>query len=132
MGEATSLHQIAKPAHDSLAYHMVGDQEPIGLDIPRLLQSPLLRLLPFFPKSGLQYLNPLEYQKEHSRTDTWAKAKGLAAFADEHGLQFGRLIVARKKKDQWEFADVNDKATREKARRMQSSSDLESLFAKLS
>jgi hypothetical protein len=43
-------------------------------------------------------------------------------------LEFGRLIIARKKANQWQFADMNDKSTREQARKMQSSSDLESLF----
>lgn len=52
-----------------------------------------------------------------------------AEFADKHGMDFGRLIIAWRKKNVWQFADVNDKATREKARVMQASSDLESLFA---
>ncbi|MBI2498106.1 MAG: hypothetical protein HYV75_09450, partial [Opitutae bacterium] len=54
---------------------------------------------------------------------------GLATFADEHGMDFGRLIIARWKNNAWQMADMNDKTTREKARKMQSSSDLESLFA---
>ena len=49
-------------------------------------------------------------------------------FADEHGMDFGRLIIARKIGKQWQLADVNAKATREKARKMQSSADLESIF----
>ena len=66
---------------------------------------------------------------DDSRGDTWAKAKGLAAFADLHGMEFGRLIIARKQGDAFEKADMNDKKSRQKARIMQSQSDLESLFS---
>ena len=90
---------------------------------------------PFYPdfvvvrKSAKGFLVDILEPHDDSRTDTWAKAKGLAVFADDHGMKFGRLIIARKKKNnQWQLADMNDKATREKARKMQSSSDLESLF----
>jgi type III restriction enzyme len=95
----------------------------------------LAGMKPFYPdfvivrKSGKGLLADILEPHDDSRTDTWAKAKGLAIFADEHGMDFGRLIIARKKNNQWQLADVNDKATREKARKMQSSSDLESLFA---
>ena len=44
-------------------------------------------------------------------------------------MDFGRLIIARKKSNVWQLADINDQSTREKARKMQSSADLESLFA---
>ncbi len=64
-----------------------------------------------------------------TRADTWAKAKGLAVFADAHGMDFGRLIIGRKKGRQPQVVDMNDPATREKARKMQSQNDLESLFA---
>lgn len=66
---------------------------------------------------------------DDTRTDTWAKAKGLAVFADDHGLEFGRLIIARKKDGKFQIADVNDKTTRDKARKMQASNDLDALFA---
>ena len=66
---------------------------------------------------------------DDSRVDTWAKAKGLAVFADTHGMDFGRLLIGRKKGEVFQFADMNEPATRERARRMQSSNDLESLFA---
>ena len=66
---------------------------------------------------------------DDSRADTWAKAKGLATFADTHGMEFGRLIIGRKKGQQLQTADMNDPATREKARKMQSQNDLESLFS---
>jgi len=65
---------------------------------------------------------------DDSRTDTWAKAKGLAEFADKHGIDFGRLVIARRKDKTWHMADVNEMKTRAKARKMQSGSDLESLF----
>jgi type III restriction enzyme len=66
---------------------------------------------------------------DDTRTDTWAKAKGLSTFADQHGMDFGRLTIARKHGAAYEKADVNDKAKRQKARAMQSASDLESLFS---
>jgi type III restriction enzyme len=90
---------------------------------------------PFYPdfvivrKSGKAMVVDVLEPHDDSRTDTWAKAKGLAEFADKHGMEFGRLIIARKKDKSWQLADVNDPKTRGKARRMQSSSDLESLFA---
>jgi type III restriction enzyme len=66
---------------------------------------------------------------DDSRSDTWAKAKGLAVFADEHGMEFGHLRIGRKKGKLIQIVDMNDSQTREKARKMQSQSDLESLFS---
>jgi type III restriction enzyme len=90
---------------------------------------------PFFPdlivirkKGGRFEVDVLE-PHDDTRDDTWAKAKGLAVFADQHGMDFGRLIIARKRGDGFEMADMNDKDTRKKARAMQSQSDLESLFS---
>ncbi len=89
---------------------------------------------PFYPdfliirKSGKGFIADVLEPHDDSRTDTWAKAKGLAEFADKHGMEFGRLIIGRKKDNLWQLADVNQMATRAKARKMQSSSDLESLF----
>ncbi len=65
---------------------------------------------------------------DDSRVDTWAKAKGLAVFADQHGLEFGRLIIARKQGVSFQKVDINDKTKRQRARVMQSHTDLESLF----
>jgi type III restriction enzyme len=90
---------------------------------------------PFYPdfiivrKKGRDFEVDIFEPHDDSRTDTWAKAKGLATFADSHGIEFGRLLIARKKGDQFQFADMNDRATRDKARKMQSPNDLESLFA---
>lgn len=90
---------------------------------------------PFYPdfvivrKSGKALVVDVLEPHDDSRTDTWAKAKGLAEFADKHGMEFGRLVIARKKDKMWQIADLNEAKTRAKARRMQSSSDLESLFA---
>ena len=36
--------RVQLPRYDRIAYHIVGDQEPIGLDVPRLLRSPLLHI----------------------------------------------------------------------------------------
>jgi type III restriction enzyme len=90
---------------------------------------------PFYPdfvivrKKGKGFVVDILEPHDDTRTDTWAKAKGLAAFADEHGVEFGRLLIARKRNNTWQFADMNDKNTRAKARKLQSSSDLESIFA---
>ena len=89
---------------------------------------------PFYPdfvivrKSGKGLVVDILEPHDDSRTDTWAKAKGLAEFADKHGMDFGRLVIARKKDKAWHMADVNEMKTRTRARKMQSSSDLESLF----
>jgi type III restriction enzyme len=90
---------------------------------------------PFYPdfiivrKKGRDFEVDIIEPHDDSRTDTWAKAKGLAVFADSHGIEFGRMMIARKKGDQFQFADMNDRAMRDKARKMQSPNDLESLFA---
>lgn len=95
----------------------------------------LAGMKPFYPdfvvirKSGKGLVADVLEPHDDSRTDTWAKAKGLAQFADKHGLDFGRLVIARKKDKVWQLADLNEMKTRAKARRMQSASDLESLFA---
>ena len=65
---------------------------------------------------------------DDSRVDTVPKAIGLAKFADEHGEEFGRLIIARKKGDKWQLADMSDKETREKTKKMQPGSDVGGLF----
>lgn len=80
-------------------------------------------------KSGKGFVVDVLEPHDDSRQDTWAKAKGLAEFADKHSMEFGRLIIARKKDKLWQLADMNQMTTRAKARRMQSSSDLESLFS---
>ena len=68
---------------------------------------------------------------DDSRLDTWAKAKGLAEFADAHGLSFGRLMIGRKVGAKLEVVDVADFKTREKARKMGAPADLEALFAEV-
>jgi type III restriction enzyme len=89
---------------------------------------------PFYPdfivvrKSGRGLVADVLEPHDDSRTDTWAKAKGLAEFADKHGMDFGQLVIARKKDKTWHMADMNEMKTRAKARKMQSGSDLESLF----
>ena len=65
---------------------------------------------------------------DSSRLDTWAKVKGLAKFADEHEVTFGRLMVGRKVGDLLQVVDVSDHQVREKARKMGAPADLEALF----
>lgn len=89
---------------------------------------------PFYPdfvivrKKGSGYEVDILEPHDDSRTDTWAKVRGLARFADEHHLEFGRLLVGRKKGGRLEIVNVADGSVREKARRMQSPNDLEALF----
>jgi type III restriction enzyme len=80
-------------------------------------------------KTGERFLVDILEPHDDSRVDTWAKVRGLAAFADNHGVEFGRLIVARKQGTGFEKVDVNDPAKRPRARAMQSHTDLESLFS---
>ena len=68
---------------------------------------------------------------DDSRLDTWAKVKGLAKFADEHEITFGKLMVGRKVGDALQIVDVADHQTREKARKMGAPADLEALFEAL-
>ncbi|MDP9267427.1 MAG: hypothetical protein M3P27_03775 [Acidobacteriota bacterium] len=81
-----------------------------------------------FRKRGTGFLADIIEPHDTSRADAWAKAKGLAEFADLHGIEFGRLLFVRKQGDNYRKIDLNNKTTREKARKMQSQSDLESLF----
>lgn len=89
---------------------------------------------PFYPdfvivrRHGDNYVVDIVEPHDDSRVDTWAKAKGLAEFADKYGMDFGRLIIARKKGGEMQMADVNVRKTREAARLMQSPNDLDSLF----
>jgi type III restriction enzyme len=89
---------------------------------------------PFYPdfiivrKKGQEFQVDILEPHDDSRADTWAKAKGLATFADSHGMNFGRLIIARKRGEHFQLADMNDPLTRKKASKMQSQNDLEGLF----
>jgi type III restriction enzyme len=89
---------------------------------------------PFYPDFVIvrqlrgAYLVDLLEPHDDSRTDTWAKAKGLAKFAEEHHLEFGRLIIGRKKDGVSQVVDVSDPSTRARALRMGAPADLEALF----
>ena len=52
-----------------------------------------------------------------------------AGFAEKHGMDFGRLIVGRKKNGKLQVVDVSDPLPRKKALQMTSGEALESLFA---
>lgn len=92
---------------------------------------------PFFPdfvlvrKKGRGYVVDILEPHDDSRLDTWAKVKGLAKFADEHDVSFGRLMVGRMIGGVLQVVDVSDHKIREKARKMGAPADLESLFADL-
>lgn len=92
---------------------------------------------PFYPdfvivrKKGKGYVVDILEPHDDSRLDTWAKVKGLAKFADDHEIAFGRLMVGRKVGDDLQVVDVADYQTREKARKMGAPADLEALFDSL-
>jgi type III restriction enzyme len=92
---------------------------------------------PFYPdfvivrKKGEGFVVDILEPHDDSRLDTWAKVKGLAKFADEHEVAFGKLMVARKIVDSLQVVDVADHQTREKARKMGAPADLEALFEEL-
>lgn len=92
---------------------------------------------PFYPdflivrKKGKGYVVDILEPHDDTRLDTWAKVKGLAKFADDHEVSFGRLMVGRKVGDALEVVDVADHKTREKARKMGAPADLQALFEDL-
>lgn len=92
---------------------------------------------PFYPdlvvirKNASEFLVDILEPHDSSRLDTWAKVKGMAIFADQHGMAFGRLMVGRKIGDTLEVVDVADHKVREKARKMGAAADLEALFEEL-
>jgi type III restriction enzyme len=89
---------------------------------------------PFYPdfviirQAGAGYEVDLLEPHDDSRLDTWVKVKGLAKFAEEHHLEFGRLMVGRKKGGTIQIIDVSGAKTRARALRMGAPADLESLF----
>ena len=89
---------------------------------------------PFYPdfvivrKTGKGFVVDILEPHDDTRVDTLPKAIGLAKFSDMHGDLFGHLVIARKKGEKWQLADMSDKSTREKIKEMQPQSDLENLF----
>jgi len=70
---------------------------------------------------------------DKSRTDTWAKTKGLAEYAETHGALFGRMemIVVEKQgtaKQTVKRLDVNDPTKMAKARALKGPNELEGLY----
>jgi type III restriction enzyme len=89
---------------------------------------------PFYPdfvivrRKGAGFIADILEPHDDSRLDTWAKVKGMAKFADEHELTFGRLMVGRKIGNTLQTVDVADHQVRQRARVMGAPADLESLF----
>ncbi len=89
---------------------------------------------PFFPDFAIVRITSkgfvVDILEPHndSYVDALPKAIGLAKFAEEHTGEFGRFIFARKVGNNWQYADMSDKRTREKTLKMQPQSDLENLF----
>jgi type III restriction enzyme len=92
---------------------------------------------PFFPdfvivrRKGTNYEVDFLEPHDDSRTDTWAKVKELAKFVDDHHLDFGRLIVGRKKDGHLQIVDVSDPETRKQARELGAPADLRALFERV-
>lgn len=92
---------------------------------------------PFYPdfvgvrENGKDYVVDILEPHDDNRQDAWAKVKGLAKFADDHGASFGKIMVGRKVGDTLQVVDVADHKVREKARKMGAPADLEALFEKL-
>lgn len=64
--------------------------------------------------------------------DTFAKAKGMAEFAETHGSSFGRLMMI-KVEGEGEKAvvlglDVNESSTRKKALKLRNNEEVQGLF----
>jgi type III restriction enzyme len=89
---------------------------------------------PFYPdflivrKKGKSFEVDVLEPHDDSRNDTWAKAKGLARFAEKHGMSFGRLMIGRKKDGKMQVVDVSEPSVRKRALQMSAAGDLESLF----
>jgi type III restriction enzyme len=89
---------------------------------------------PFYPdfaivrKNGRGFVVDILEPHNDAYVDALPKAIGLAKFAEEHHGEFGRLIFARKNGQKWEFADMCNKATRERTLKMQPGSDIDGLF----
>jgi type III restriction enzyme len=62
------------------------------------------------------------------KTDTIPKAIGLAKFADEHGEEFGRMIIASKQGERWLVADLSNKTTRERIKTLQPANTIDCLY----
>lgn len=66
--------------------------------------------------------------------DTYAKAKGMAQFARDHGVQFGRLLMIKihgpKGSEVISYFDVNDPNTRKKALELRSNNEVQFLYGK--
>jgi hypothetical protein len=56
-------------SQNEIRYFLVGDEEPIGFDVPRQLRSGAMRLLGLCPKNAIQVLNPLAYHRFHIERD---------------------------------------------------------------
>src|SRR5450756_1045013 len=89
---------------------------------------------PFFPdfavvrKASKGFVVDILEPHNDSYVDALPKAIGLAKFAEEHGEEFGRFIFARKVGNNWQYADMSDKGTREKILKTQPGSDIAGLF----
>jgi type III restriction enzyme len=89
---------------------------------------------PFFPdfavvrKAGKGFVVDILEPHNDSYVDALPKAIGLAKFAEEHGEEFGRFIFARKVGNNWQYADMSDKETRDKTLKMQPGSEIGGLF----
>lgn len=65
-------------------------------------------------------------------TDAWAKAKGMAHFADKHGMVFGRIemvkVEGEGKHTRIRRLNFQNQSIRDQAKKMNSSTDLDNLY----
>lgn len=122
--------ESAMEAEDFVCWLRNLDRRPWALCVPYELAGEK----PFYPdflivrKKGKGFEVDVLEPHDDSRNDTWAKVKGLAQFGDRHGMEFGRLMVGRKKDGRMQVVDVADPFVRKKALQMVAAGDLESLF----
>lgn len=90
---------------------------------------------PFYPDfiifrhDGDELIADIIDPHDSTRDDTWAKAKGLAEYAEKHGHLFGRLELAIRVKNSTKTMDMNDPKVRAKAKKFQSNNDVEAVFS---
>lgn len=79
---------------DEVQYFHVGDREKVTSQVPNLLRSPLLKMLGMFPKSGLQFLNPIEYQLSHLRENGVQHLRFGVVFTDKFPFWLAQITSA--------------------------------------
>jgi type III restriction enzyme len=82
----------------------------------------------FFRRQGAAVTVDILEPHSLSHDDSWAKAKGLADYANRHGDQFGRIELIIKEKGTLVRLDVNQVGIRDKVRAVSNNEHLRQLF----